>query len=275
MTLCVAWKEKGNIYLASDSRISGLGSPSDYGLKIITVPIKIYSTERDADTGGLEIEFESKYGMGFSGSFVGAYTIREFLMIILQRLQFIPDSMKLSFSSICDIVFKFYKHITQVMKQELGYDHSIDFFFTGYCPKEEKLKIAKYFIDYGSNYEEFKPDFKILEKERFVEATGAGDDEFDVNYENMPNIDDQISKVLNAVKKTIDEKKVQSVGGNLQYGTFEENRFETFGIINYQYNKDGFIEVNHSIAGIDMNGDEFEAKPEELYIMGDYIESSG
>ena len=64
------------------------------------------------------------------------------------------------------------------------------------------------------------------------------------------------------------------LGGNIQYGRFDNNlEFTTFGITDYKYNKKGLLkEVKHCIAGINMNGDEFEPKDSELHIMGSFIE---
>lgn len=86
MTLCVAWKVGNKVFFASDSRISNGEKYSDYGIKIIPVPVTIFCPS--AEGKNAEIAFQATYGMCFAGSFVGAYVVREFLVIALQKLQY-------------------------------------------------------------------------------------------------------------------------------------------------------------------------------------------
>ena len=81
MTLCVAWKVGKGVFLASDSRISTGDKYSDYGIKVIPVPVTIFSPSEEGKKAN--IAFQSTYGMCFAGSFVGAYVVREFLVIAL------------------------------------------------------------------------------------------------------------------------------------------------------------------------------------------------
>jgi len=270
MTLCVAWKKDDNIHFASDSRISYGDKHSDYGLKLIPVPIKIqYPYDRKEDCN--QRKFEKTYGLGFTGSFTGAYIIREFLMIVLQRLQFVPDKVDVSFNQICKIINKFYTHLVHEIKKDLVDDHSIDFFLSGFCPNEKVLKFAKFYIDYGPEYKDFIPKCRIYNDKIFLKAIGTGEEDFFKFFNQNPN-KNYDSRVITSIKQLIKSQIVKSVGGNIQYAKFNKNNdFETYGIIENQYNEHGLIEVKHLIAGINMNGDEFEQKIDELYISGSYL----
>lgn len=51
MTLCVAWRYRDRISIASDSRLSGpAGGYADIGVKILVCPVKII-TAIEANTG--------------------------------------------------------------------------------------------------------------------------------------------------------------------------------------------------------------------------------
>lgn len=273
MTLCVAWNNDNNIHFASDSRISSGDKFSDYGIKIIPVPIKIFAPT-SSKTGETKIAFEKTYGMCLEGSFTGAYVVREFLFITLQRLQYAPGWIEVSFNQICKIVNKFYVHLAQKIKHDLDYDHSINFLFAGYCPIEKKLKIAKFFIELGENIENYIPKYEVFSSNNFMKSIGSGEEKFKEYFNNIKETTDINFKVLQAIKQTIDKGNVGSVGGNIQYGRFN-NRFEftTFGITDYKYNEEGLLQkVKYCIAGIDMNGDEFESKDSELHIKGSFID---
>lgn len=271
MTLSVAWNNDNNIHFASDSRISNGNKFSDYGIKIIPVPIKIFAP-KNSETDETEIKFQKTYGMCFTGSFTGAYVIREFLFITLQKLQYIPGYIEISFNQICKVVNKIYVHLAQEINLDLGYDHSIDFFFAGYCPKEKKIKIVKFFIEFGEDLESYIPKYKVFPSNSFMETIGTGEEKFKEYFDNIKETNINY-KVLQAIKQTIDEGKICSVGGNIQYGKFDDMlEFTTFGIIKDKYDEKGSLqEVKHCIAGINMNGDEFKQKDLELRIMGLYI----
>lgn len=223
-------------------------------------------------TGVTNIAFQKTYGMCFAGSFAGAYAVREFLFIILQRLQFVPKWVEVSFVQICKVVNKFYGHLAQKIKDDLNYDHSIDFFFAGYCPKDKKLKIAKFFIEHGENFENYNPKYKVFPHNDFIESIGVGEDKFKEYLKDFEREINPDFRILKAIKKTVDEGGIESVGGNIQYGSFNiQKEFTTFGIEDQKYDEKGFLGVRYCIAGININGDEFEPKDAELHIMGSFI----
>jgi hypothetical protein len=274
VTLCVAWNTGRNIHFASDSRITSGYDYSDNAIKIIPVPIHVYEPN-DSDTGQMPTLFHQEYGMCFAGSFLGGYVIREFMVCTLQRLQCIPNFMDLSFYQICRSIYKFYEYLVHVLYQDLQSEHSIDFFVAGFCPNNRRLEIAKFFIQYNAAFTDFTTKWTLIDNTtQFVEALGAGDNEFQINYRSLSSIPDRNNRIMHAIKKTIDEQKVKSVGGNIQYGTFDcHNVFSTSGIVYREYNKDGLLKkIRHCIAGIDMMEGAFDPKDDELFIMGSFID---
>lgn len=274
MTLCVAWNTGSNIHFAADSRITSGNDYSDNAIKIIPVPIHVYEP-KDNDTGQMLTLFHQEYGMCFAGSFLGAYVIREFMICTLQRLQCIPKFMDLSFYQICRSIYKFYEHLVHVLYHDLQSEHSIDFFVAGFCPNNKRLEIAKFFIQYNAAFTDFTTKWTLIDNTtQFVEALGAGDNEFLVNYGSLPSIPDRNKRIMHSIKKTIDEQKVKSVGGNIQYGTFDDhNVFSTSGIVYREYNEKGLLKkIRHCIAGIDMMEGAFDPKDDELFIMGSFID---
>jgi hypothetical protein len=271
MTLCVAWRVGGNTFFASDSRISNGKKYSDYGIKIIPLPITIFEPSMD---GNMQKEaFHMTYGMCFSGSFTGAYIIREFIGMALQKMQYIPNTSDLSFLNVCRIVEKFYKNISENIIRELDFDHSIDFFLSGFCKKENIVMTAKFYIEFGGNYSEVYPKFKIMDSEKFIEYIGSGDEKYKIELDKI-NSSNLTRKPLLALRNLINKNIVLSVGGNIQYGSFDKNNnFHVSGIVDEEYKENGLIDkIKYCYAGIDMNGTEFEYDGSGYFITGSYID---
>jgi hypothetical protein len=271
MTLCVAWKDQSNIYFASDSRISNGNNYSDYGIKVIPIPVKVFSPTEEA-TGVTAVAFEKTYGMCFAGSFTGAYVVREFLMVVLQRLQYVPGWIDISFENICKVVYKYYKHLVTTLNLELEYDHSVDFFISGYCPARKRLMLSKFFIDYGEDFDSLDVKFSLYEQPSASDVIGTGTDVFNEILQNSGGITDGNLRILSAIKQAITSNKIPSVGGNIQFGKFDNHfEFSTYGIVDYAFDVKKHLTVKHFIAGINMNGDEFDSTDSELHFMGEFI----
>lgn len=265
MTLCVAWRRGGenNVSLASDSRISVPGASSDFGIKLLPVPIRIYGP-RDSSTGITSLIHESTYGLGFAGSFLAAQTIREFLFIVLQRLQAIPDQTDTSFEGICSLVLKYANHLAKQLSSELKLDHFIDFFFCGCCPNNKEVKLAKFFTDSNSSYLK-----TIYADKSYTHAIGAGKQIFAQKLSSQ--VEPHWSAILNVLDQLSSEEP--SVGGNIQFGDFDASlNFRTMGIIRDSIDEHGQLSAKYCLAGIDMNGDEFKTRGSDLFIIGNYID---
>ena len=267
MTLCVAWRDKSGISFASDSRIINPGKGySDHGIKITSIPVTVYAPH-DNSMDNKVVAFQKVYGMCFSGSFLGAFTVREFITSALQRLQYIPGYIPISFEAICRITFKFYRHLLDRLTTELNYDHSIDFFFSGYCPSQSRIRCARFTCD-------STPDWQIVLETgtQLPEALGVGADRFrNTLAMTCCHMCSSQRCILHAVKAVILQGP-KSVGGPIQYGEFDNQQdFHTLGVMEHIKSADGLLKMQHYFAGIDMNGHEFEPKGDELFIMGKYL----
>ncbi len=267
MTLCVAWKrnEENNVRLASDSRITMPGVSSDYGIKVFQVPVKIFEP-RDSQTGEQPLFFESTYGMGFSGSFLAAQTLREFLFIVLQQLCAIPNDPEVSFKGICDLVLKYVNHLTHRLSSDLENDCSLEFFLCGRCPETNKIVLAKFFNQPNCPY-----NFTIYHKDHYIWAIGSGKETFSemLSSEQHPDM----SQIMSAIDEITQSDNEPNVGGNIQYGEFDNKlNFRIGGILRDQVDVQGLINVKYFLAGIEMNGSEFYPKAGELFVIGRYID---
>lgn len=263
MTLCIAWSDpSNNIHMAADSRISLLdGRYSDYGIKLLSIPIRVYGPTNQ-ETGQTKEIFRGTYGLCFAGTFTSAYLLREYLIVILRKLQTVPKYAPVSFPRICDVVKRFFSYLPNQLTNDLETDYSIEFMLTGYCPEKNRLMIAIFKEDNSG------ADYEIIESRPFIKTIGNGADEFDRNYSSIPR--NQVNNCLRAFKQTIDECNVPEVGGNIQYGRFVGNDFEINGVRVIEQTAGSPLTVKFCYAGIDVSSDFFEGGGSDLNIMGTF-----
>jgi len=273
MTLAVAWHSNRGIYFASDSRISRGNDYSDYGIKVTPVHIKVFEPNESGKPP--VVAFDCTYGMCFAGDFAGAAIVRNFLSITLQRLQYIPTVAEVSFSSICCIISKYYAELSKKLQEEIG-NESIEFFLAGFCPKNKKIMLAKFHIDYGVDVDKFEPIYEVIDYESIespVFYIGAGEDEYPLHLD-IHKKTPLLKRPLFALRSLIDSNQVKSVGGKIQVGSFDaNNEFYMLGIVEETKNEKGDIEsIGYYFAGIDMNSDLFELGNNGFMVMGNYID---
>ncbi|MDD5393607.1 MAG: hypothetical protein PHE17_11370 [Thiothrix sp.] len=273
MTLAVAWNRHDGIHFASDSRISKGDKNSDYGVKVVPVHIKVFEPTRDGEQSF--VAFDCVYGMCFAGDFAGASIIRNFLSISLQRLQYIPAFSEVSFLNICRITYKIYSELSAKIKSEID-SESIDFFLSGYCPKNEKIMLAKFYIDYGEDISRFDPKLEVIDYQNSndpIYYIGSGENEYplylDIHF-NKP----LSTRPLFALKSLIKSNRVASVGGNIQVGAFDNrNEFYMLGVVEETKNEAGLIDkISYFYAGIDMNSDIIDIDEGAFIVMGNYVD---
>lgn len=271
MTLCVAQKIGPAISLISDSRIMNVDHYSDDAIKVLPLAINI-TTPVDSETGKDEVLFSSSFGFAFAGTFQAQNAIKGFLDIACQQLQFVPTFGPLTFERICGFVMDIYNHISRNLFGNLKDSDVIDFFLTGTCPDSGKVKLAKYFIDYGPEINEFNPMYQIYEDDAdFPLAIGVGTDRFYKAYKKDITVNRQM-RAINALQTVIDDQQIASVGGNLQYGESQPRKpFCVDGIIVPEFHENGFPKVNHfCFGGIDVLGNIFD-EVNGLFISGTFL----
>jgi hypothetical protein len=170
------------------------------------------------------------------------------------------------------MVFKFYRNIVDKVSDELDHDHSVDFFLSGYCPNEKRIVTAKFYIDYGDNFDRQDPKYFLIDDEDFVEFIGSGEDKYKCKLKHCSCVGKQ-TRPLVALKRLIESREVASVGGNIQLGSFNnDNEFSVSGIVDIEYQENGIEKIKYSYAGLNMNGDEFNSDGSDYFIMGSYFD---
>ncbi|MES2072975.1 MAG: hypothetical protein V4488_21660 [Pseudomonadota bacterium] len=225
MTLSFAWRSEGRIHLASDSRISlGENQYADVGIKVLALPIHVTGTDL-GDNGKPQILFQSRYGFCYAGSLVNASTLKDLLAELLRSLQFIKPDEVPSFDTICEMVAKYCGKISTELCAYLAERGGYEFFLAGFCPSKKILRAAHFSLDHKDGQASASFEL-ILEDDSTYCSIGTGTNAArqkikDVNCKNM----------LLALNAVIDEQSVQSVGGDIQYGSFDRNaNFSISGI---------------------------------------------
>lgn len=230
MTLCIAWRTKNNINFSSDSRLTFKSSKkeeySDIGIKVFSVPVKIYSSI-DSVTNSQTLDYDYNLGLCFAGQTMNAYIVKETVYEVLQRLQYTTFT-DYSMEGIVSLVNKFYEHTSRKLCEILRDRGLAEFFLTGYCPKDKELKAFKFFLD-TTEFPICAKTKRILTNSE-VEFLGSGSKSASDILDENPKINK-----FQLLKKVIKDEKIPSVGGNIQYGNFDvNNSFSIKGVEDYE-----------------------------------------
>ena len=260
MTLVIAHKSGKHISLSSDSRITfGNAGHIDYGIKVFTVPVKIYSPT-SSETNITNLVYDYKLGLAIAGSAMNSYTVKESVYEMLQNLQYVPGYTDLSMNGIASLVFKVFNKTTLDFGQLMQKNGMSVLILSGFCPVENKIKVFKFYCDI-SKYP-IQPDYEEILKYDGINFFGSGKIEAEIIYNNNPSL-----TPLHIIRQLIKDGKVDTVGGGLQYGEFENNNFKIFGIADFTLNDDGtFNEDTYSLRGINLYKDEFERENDGFHI---------
>ena len=118
MTLCIAWRDNQAVHFSSDSRISFGGSlPADIGAKVVAVPLKVFS-EFSQKRRSEQLVYDHTIGLCFDGSLVNAYTVKESLYAVFQRVETVNHTF--SFEKICDLIRYVFEHTSQDVCKSLS-----------------------------------------------------------------------------------------------------------------------------------------------------------
>ena len=219
MTLVIAHRLNNQISLSSDSRISfGTAGNIDYGIKIFTVPVKIFSPT-SSETNITNLDYNYKLGLAVVGSAINAYTVKESVYEILQNLQYLPGYTDLSMEGIASLVFKVFEKTTLDLGDIIQQNGICELILSGYCPIQNKIRIFKFSCD-TSNYP-IRPFFEEILIDNGIEFFGSGKTEANNIHTNDPNL-----SPLHIVRQVIRDGNITSVGGGLQYGEFIINNFK-------------------------------------------------
>lgn len=269
MSICVAWRWNQTFCLATDSRIIGGGDypPNDFGIKLLQVPIRVFTPQVDGKT---ELLYRSTIGLAFAGSCYSGYLVKERMSEVLYNLQFIGNLPELTLERIIAAASIVYAHGLRMLKDaEMLWD--TEMLIVGRCPASRITKAYAFSAnpDATAEYKE------ILTKKPFdYFAIGAPSDQFAILMDdslNGPPIRVHFA-VLKNLKRVIDCKSIESVGGDVQYGEIcDDGEFTLFGVMHYT-NEDGLIRQRASLRGVDIEYLEPKDKFQALHVQYSYID---
>ena len=207
MTLCVAWRDKdGNVHLASDSRITVDQSTEDVAVKVTRLRCEVFPPSSDLRPGAATYSLD--LGIAFAGSHLNAYVIKESLVEVLSRLQYIPEETPVSMDRIAKIAFWAYESLSKKVCAIPGLHKSgiCAFFITGYCPVKQRTRAYKLTTS-AQNVSSFS---EVLHSSGDVEMLGSGEGpgKSSSHYPQDPVL---------TLLEVIDDTAVPSVGGAMQY----------------------------------------------------------
>lgn len=248
MTLCIVWKKGNNIHFASDSRLTfGNRGYRDVGIKIFSVPVNIISST-NSETGEYENFYKHSCGLCFSGYTTVAYVTKESIYEAIQNLQALPCT-DISLDGICNFICQFYEYRVKDICSLWGKEGLAEFIFAGYCLKQLKLRAFRIFVDCLNS------PLKVKKEELFLNGNnlsviGSGSNKAIELIDKEPNINPCL-----LLKKIINNDDIKDVGGNIQYGAFEENNFKIFGIQDFKVRKEGDLRTRFILKGIPVDVD--------------------
>lgn len=243
MTLCIVWREAGNIKFASDSRLTfGQIGTSDCGIKVVRIPFNIYGPD-EGDVAPLILSGD--LGMAFAGNAVGALMVKEALAEVLFRMQAVPSFHDYGMEGIADFVFRAYKVISKDLCATILDQGRTCIVFAGYCAIQKRLRAFRIETDQQNVCHKRE----ILTSDGQHEAFGNG-----ATPQLTASIAGQGERhIVQALQGAIDDPAIPGVGGNVQYGRFKGSNFQTLGVA--RMSDDG---VHYWRGSLDLNGPDFD-----------------
>lgn len=275
MTLVIAHKIGNHISLSSDSRISfGENDATyDYGIKIFSVPVKIFSP-RDSKTHKSTLDYDYSLGLAVVGSFINSYTIKESIYEILQNLQYIPERANFSMDGIANIVFTVYKKVTTDLGAVLREKGLCEIVLAGYCPSQNKIRTFQLSVCPAPCFQPcslFHRVYKeILQEDCEIKFFGSG--QYKARAIFQKSFRDKLDKdkiPFYIIRKVVNDRLVSTVGGEIQYGDFNgSNNFKVYGIADHEVNEDDgkFKGFSHKLRGIDLYSEDFAKECNGFYV---------
>lgn len=228
MTVSILWRSEGRLHLASDSRMSfGAAGATDIGVKVMRLPISISGCDTD-ENGVLNTIFAAAYGFAYAGSLSNAATFKQFIEDILLDVQYVEVFTPLSFDLICKFLCRYSERISTEVVSRLAEHGQYTFLLAGICPLTKRLRGARFTLaqDAGRSVASFQ---EVAQEDGQYDAAGTGKTEFEKHITGQSV---SVQTVLLALNKVIDEGVVASVGGDIQYGSFQKNGdFKVSGIV--------------------------------------------
>lgn len=245
MTLCIAWRKDGAVRFAADSRLTVDGKPTDIGIKVISIPYRVYySPFLEFPPFDPKNEYASgELGMCFSGSSLISTVIKESIAEALKFLQYIPSGEPLTIDRIARFVFVAYKLALQKFAEDIRVQE-VNIILGGFCPGAKKVRVFKLATNL---YDEHLFE-EILETDgvRFIGSPDAVEEAQNSLPDNPTNLD-----YVNILTSIINDERFKGVGGSVQIGRFRESKFEIMCTVQIEKGTEIFR------GALNLNSDEF------------------
>ena len=234
MTLCIAKKIKTEQYVfMSDSRLSGpLGTITNNATKIFKIDVAVELPDNEP--------FKTSYGACFSGSYLFASLIIEALGHFLSNIQ-AKSSDAHSFENIISLARKIIEQLHKKYYYECNGASGFKMIIGGWCPIKKEFQFKEFDLTQVDNTGDV-PEGKIV-------VSPIDFSQQNEYYIGNPLAESEVKKLINtkcctthieALKKVINDKKVDAVGGAIQVGLFKEKNFYVVGI-----SESELVEVNN------------------------------
>lgn len=254
MTLCLAWRdEHGHVHLASDSRVTvASNSFEDVAVKLTRIPCEIFPPSSSLENGAGILRMS--LGMAFAGSHLGAYVIKESLVEVLSRLQFVPGATEISMDKIVKIAFHAYEKLSKKLcSTSIAKNGICEIFLVGFCPKSASVRAFKLSTNATENTHSFAEILLAGSPPIEMSGSGASASSLQSNLSANP---------LRGLKDVIDDASRSDVGGPFQYGICTDRDFRIF--CEYLIDHDGW--PAYMRAGLNINTMISASSHDDLFI---------
>lgn len=207
------------MHLATDSRVMiAKNSYEDVAVKLTRISCEIFPPSSDIAPGAGALRIS--LGMAFAGSHLSAYVVKESLVEVLGRLQYVPGATEVSMERIAKLAFHAYEKLSKkVCSTSIGPNGICEIFLVGFCPRTRTSRAFKLSTDPNANRHSCS---EIL-------AAGGSQIELAGSGKSAASLQKKLqSEPLRALKDVIDDPTRPDVGGAYQYGMCASNDFRIF-----------------------------------------------
>ncbi len=124
------------------------------GIKVAEVPVH-YVWHDDQGPH----HWQHTYGLAYAGDVLSAFLLKELVSDALRHLEGLRRPGDFGFDDLKAIVASAQRHFAGDMLRHLGENENLDFFFAGFCPKTQRVRVAKFYVDLGTERTESKEIF--------------------------------------------------------------------------------------------------------------------
>jgi hypothetical protein len=259
MTLCLAWKDKSKYYFSSDSRLRNeSGIITDKASKIFKINIRILGpSNREKTNTANEILLDSSYGLCFAGSYLNGSLLADTMNQVLTNLQGAPNFSDFSFSNLSNIAFNIYKQVSTQLMEINQINGLSNVLFGGHCIEKSKYIFYEFGFKVNAQIDFYKNELNDNDFPKYIgDNTAKGK-----ATELAQNLGTNYSH-FHILRDIIVDTEINTVGGDIQTGIFENKKFDTHGILEYhiENNAHNFSEVKTEFKyrGIKIDYDNLE-----------------